>query len=208
MGLRVIGAGLGRTGTFSLKLALTRLLGAPCYHMVDVFEHPEHVPMWHAAARGEMPDWETLFTGFAAAVDWPASAFWPELSAAYPDALVILSERDPEAWWRSTQATIFADLDQIPNPEWKAMIDDVFAARFTTEIHDHDACIALFLANGARARAQIDPKRLLVWTATDGWEPLCAALGVPVPDEPYPRVNTTEEWAARHNAPPTAADNA
>jgi len=86
MTLRVVGAGLGRTGTNSLKVALEQLLGAPCYHMMEVFTHPEHIPDWHAAARGQMPDWHTLFAGYGAAVDWPAAAFWPEISAAFPGA--------------------------------------------------------------------------------------------------------------------------
>jgi hypothetical protein len=166
--------------------------------MAEVLEHPEHVADWDAAARGRMPDWDRLFTGYAAAVDWPASAFWRELSEAYPEALVVLSVRDSEDWWRSTQETIFAHLDKIPNPEWRAMIEALFTARFTPAIKDHDACVAKFESHNAEVRAEVDPSRLLVWRATDGWEPLCAALGLPVPDEPFPRVNTREEWAARN----------
>src|SRR5262245_3217336 len=101
MSLRVVGAGLGRTGTMSLKIALERLLGAPCYHMIEVFQHPEHVAFWHEAALGRMPDWDQLFAGYAAAVDWPSAAFWPELMEAYPDALVVLSVRDTQSWWQS-----------------------------------------------------------------------------------------------------------
>jgi hypothetical protein len=198
MGLRVVGAGLGRTGTYSLKLALERLLGAPCYHMAEVFQHPEHVPDWHSAAQGRMPDWDRLFAGYAAAVDWPVSAFWRELSAAYPDALVVLSVRDPESWWRSTQETIFAHLDKIPDPAWLAMVQAMMASRFTTALHDHDACVAAFERHNAEVRAAVPPDRLLEWRATDGWGPLCAALGLPVPDEPFPRANTREEWAARN----------
>ncbi len=200
MALRVVGAGLGRTGTYSLKLALERLLGAPCYHMAEVFTHPEHVPDWHAASEGRMPDWNRLLAGYAAAVDWPSSAFWPELSEAFPDALVVLSVRDPEAWWRSTQATIFSALDSVPSPEWRAMIDALFTARFTTAIKDHDACVAAFERHNAEVRAAVAPERLLEWQASQGWEPLCAALGLPVPEEPFPHVNTKEEWAARHAA--------
>ena len=74
--LRVVGAGLGRTGTLSLKVALERLLGGACYHMAELFSHPEHVPLWHAAARGSMPDWHALFRGYRAAVDWPVASFW------------------------------------------------------------------------------------------------------------------------------------
>src|SRR5579862_575672 len=101
MALRVIGAGLGRTGTFSLKLALERLLDGKCYHMMEVFENPHHVADWQSAADGNMPDWDKLFTGYVAAVDWPVSAYYYELAHAYPDALVVHSVRDPDAWWGS-----------------------------------------------------------------------------------------------------------
>src|SRR5581483_5643355 len=107
MTLRVVGAGVGRTGTHSLKLALEQLLGAPCYHMLEVFGHPEHVPSWAAAADGSLTDWDAIFTGYGAAVDWPAAAFWREISAAYPDALVLLSVRDPDSWWKSASNTIW-----------------------------------------------------------------------------------------------------
>src|SRR5688572_13224161 len=101
MTLQVVGAGLGRTATKSLKIALEHVLAAPCYHMDEVFAHPGHIPAWHAAAQGRMPDWHTLLAGYHAVVDWPAAAFWPELSKAFPDALVLLSVRDPQSWWQS-----------------------------------------------------------------------------------------------------------
>ncbi len=195
MSLRVVGAGFGRTGTHSLKIALEQLLGAPCYHMVEVFQHPEHVADWHSAATGIMPNWDKLFNGYAAAVDWPASAFWPELSEYYPDALVLLSLRDAEAWWRSTQNTIFKDGGDHGNPAWRAMLEALFEARFTSNLHDHDECVAAFNNNNNRAKKAISPDRLLVWQASDGWEPICQALGVPVPSTPFPLTNTSEDWA-------------
>ncbi len=198
MGLQVVGAGYGRTGTHSLKLGLEKLLGTPCYHMIEVFKHPEHVPAWQSAADGEMPDWDMLFEGYSAAVDWPASAYWKELSEAYPDALVLLSVRDPEAWWRSTQATIFNQIDSMPGSEWRTMVNTMFENRFTTSLHDHDICVGKFLKHNEEVRKTINPKRLLEWEASQGWEPICAALGIPVPNEPFPRTNTTEEWAARN----------
>jgi hypothetical protein len=197
MKLRVIGAGLGRTGTMSLKRALERLLGAPCYHMVEVFAHSEHVPVWHAAAQGQMPDWQELFAGYAAAVDWPAAAFWPELSAAFPEALVVLSVRDAASWWQSAHETIFSAIPNAPGPEWRAMVEDLLAARFTNAIEDREACIGAFERHNARIREVVPRPRLLEWRAADGWEPLCAALGVPVPEEPFPHTNTREDWAAR-----------
>ena len=198
MSLRVVGAGLGRTGTLSLKVALERLLGAPCYHMIEVFGHPEHVPMWLAAARGTMPDWHAMLAGYRATVDWPAAAFWPELSAAFPDAIVLLSVRDPQSWWHSASETIFDRGTIPPGTEWRAMVDALFANRFTSAIDDQAAAIAAFERHNARVRATVPAHRLVEWRATDGWAPLCTALGVPVPDEPFPRSNTREDWKARH----------
>ena len=194
--LRVIGAGLGRTGTMSLKLALERLLGAPCYHMIEVFTHPEHIASWHDAARGRMPDWSRLFDGYRAAVDWPAAAFWPELMAAFPDAVVVLSLRDPEAWWRSAYDTIFP-ASRGAGGEWRAMIDALFAARFTSALDDRAACIAAFERHNDAVRRAVPVSRLVEWRAADGWAPLCAALGVAIPDEPFPRENTREQFLAR-----------
>ena len=196
MTLKVVGAGLGRTGTLSLKVALERLLGAPCYHMAEVLAHPEHIPVWLAAARGEMPDWPEFLQGYAAAVDWPSASFWSEMSKAFPDALVVLSVRDPESWWKSSAATIFPTA-RGASDEWREMIAALFANRFTTALEDREACIAAFEHHNARVRELIAPKRLLEWRATDGWRPLCEALGVPVPDEPFPHVNTTEQFLSR-----------
>lgn len=197
MSLRVVGAGLGRTGTLSLKVALERLLGAPCYHMAEVFAHPEHIARWHAAARGQMPDWHALFAGYQAAVDWPAASFWPEIAAAFPDAIVLLSVRDPESWWRSAHDTIFPVSQAAPD-EWRAMVDALFAARFTPALDDRAACIAAFERHNADVRKAVPRSRLVEWRASDGWAPLCSALGVPVPGEPFPRVNTREEFLGRH----------
>jgi hypothetical protein len=199
MGLRVIGAGCGRTGTASLKLALERLLGAPCYHMIEVFQHPEHIPAWHDAMLGKAVDWNALLTGYAGAVDWPASACWPELMRAFPDALVLLSLRDPEAWWTSANETIFAHLDDNPMaaPGWLDMVHAMIRNRFGGDITDRQSCIAAFNAHNARVRETVPKERLLVWQAREGWAPICEALRLEIPNEPFPRVNTTEEWRAR-----------
>ena len=196
MALRVVGAGLGRTGTLSLKVALEQLLGGPCYHMAEVFAHPEHVARWHAAARGEMPDWHGLFAGYRAAVDWPAASFWPELARAFPDALVLLSLRDPESWWQSAHDTIFS-ATRGASDEWRAMMEELVAARFTGALDDRAACIAAFERHNAAVRQGVPRSRLLEWRAADGWAPICSALGVPVPSEPFPRVNTRDEFIGR-----------
>ncbi len=197
-GLRVVGAGLGRTGTMSLKLALTRLLGGPCYHMAEVVQHPPHIERWTAAARGESVDWHALFEGFVAAVDWPVAAFWEEISAAFPDATIVLSTREPESWWKSASDTIFRS-ESVKNREgpFGDMIHAMLAARFTPHIEDRAACLLAFAEANAHVRATAPRARLVEWTTKDGWAPLCRALGVPVPDEPFPHANTTDEFRAR-----------
>jgi len=198
MPLKVVGAGLGRTGTHSLKLALERLLGEPCYHMIEVFGHPEHVGMWHQAVRGDMPDWDELFAGYGAAVDWPAAAFWKEQSEAYPDAVILLSTRDSASWWRSCSNTIFevfrAADDTMPG-EWTAMVKDLFQ-KFAGDALDEQSAVAAYERHNAHVRATAPPDRLLEWQPGDGWAPLCEALGVAVPDDPFPHVNSTAEFRA------------
>jgi hypothetical protein len=199
MALKVVGAGLGRTGTHSLKVALEQLLGAPCYHMVEVFNHPEHVPMWTAALKGEPVDWDLLFTGYVATVDWPGGAVWREMSAAFPDAIVLLSSRrSADEWWTSASRTIFEFIDErdADNPEWHEMVMAMIRGRLTPEWPDEEATKAAYEAHNAAVRAEVPPEKLVDWTPQDGWEPICAALGVPVPDEPFPVTNTTAEFRA------------
>lgn len=196
--MKVVGAGLGRTGTNSLKLALERLLGEPCYHMIEVFAHPEHVAMWHQAALGDMPNWDELFSGYGAAVDWPAAAYWKPQSEAYPDALILLSTRDSEAWWKSCDNTIFQvfrSADEKMPSDWTAMVKEMFN-QFAGGQLDKATAIAAFERHNDTVRATAPPDRLLEWHPGDGWEPICRALGVDVPDEPFPHVNTTAEFRA------------
>lgn len=201
--MRIIGAGFGRTGTHSLKVALERLLGGTCHHMMEVFAHPDEVPIWTAAARGDAPDWATFLSGYTAICDWPGAACWPELAAAFPDAPVVLSHRDVDSWWRSATATIFPGVTATDAGDpWRAMVDAILARSGITDVTDEAGCKAAYLANLERARAEIPAARLVEWTAADGWEPLCAALGVAVPDEPFPLTNTTAEFQARAAANP------
>ncbi len=200
MGLRVVGVGFGRTGTNSLKVALEQLLGGRCHHMHEVFERPELTGLWMEAAAGR-PDWDAIFDGDVATVDWPAAAFWRELVEEYPDALVLLSMREsPEAWWRSARLTIFESLSiEGAPPEIQAWMDTV---RGLIESHgvdpdDEAASVAAYVRHIADVRAAVPADRLVEWTTGDGWEPLCRALGLPVPDEPFPHVNTTAEFRDR-----------
>jgi hypothetical protein len=205
--MRVIGAGLGRTGTHSLKFALERLLGAPCYHMVEVFEHLDHVPTWHAAIRGESVDWQPVLGGYVATVDYPGAAVWRELTAAYPEALVLLStRRDAATWLKSARATIMVSgpenkLEDDPAmPGAAAMLRDMLAA-FDPNWRDDAAALAAYDRHNAAVRQEVPPDRLIDWQPGDGWAPLCRALGVDVPEEDFPHTNTTEEFVGRRSAP-------
>jgi len=207
-GLRVVGAGLGRTGTHSLMLALEQLVGGRCYHMAEVMERPDDVPVWHAAIGGEQPDWRTFLAEYQATVDWPACAFWRELAAANPGAVVLLSVRESaETWWKSFEATIAAGLAKpVPadQPDWavrRKMVVAMLTETFTPDWREREAAIAAYEAHNATVRATVPPERLVEWQPADGWEPLCSALNVPVPAEPFPRSNSTEEFRASQHAP-------
>jgi hypothetical protein len=195
MPLKVIGAGLGRTGTVSLKLALEQLGVGRCYHMTELLAHPEHLPQWQRAIDGQ-PDWSALFAGYGATVDYPACIYWRELADLYPQAKVILTERDPDEWFASTQATIFSAVLR----ERGAGSPIAFVLKKLDALHGNlDDRAAMVDSFRRHSRAVIDGiarQRLLVYQVEQGWEPLCEFLGVPVPDTPFPRANTRAEFQA------------
>ncbi|WP_300392316.1 sulfotransferase family protein [Henriciella sp.] len=198
MSLTVMSAGFGRTGTMSLKLALEQLGFGPCHHMIEVIHNGEtQVPLWNAALAGK-PDYAAIYDGYHSAVDWPTAAFWEETAAAYPDAKIILSTRSPESWYASISETILATVwkpETWPPQavEWFNMVTKVLERSFG-DARDKDALIKAFEAHEASVKAAFPDDRLLVHSAKDGWEPLCAHLGVPVPDGPYPRTNNRDEF--------------
>ena len=208
MPLEVIGAGLGRTGTLSLKIALEQLGFAGCYHMTEVFAHPEHVPLWDAAGRGDPVDWDALFRGYRATVDWPGCNFYRALMGWYPDAKVILTVRDPERWYESARRTIYSVREAFPR--WSrpflprmgrimGMVDRlIWDGFFRGRFEDRDHALVVFHRHTEEVRRSVPPDRLLVYEVREGWGPLCAFLGVPVPEgKPFPHVNDTEEFRAR-----------
>ncbi len=197
MALDVIGVGLGRTGTLSLKVALEILGFKPCYHMVEVWANPPCIGEWLQAADGK-PSWDKLFAGFRATVDYPGCHFWRELTAAYPRAKVLLTVRDPASWFESTQATIFSPMmrnrvGESPSGEFlKKTVWNPFGNR----IDDRDHMIAAFERHTAEVTRAIPRERLLVLDVKQGWKPLCDFLGVPAPSRPFPKLNSREELGA------------
>jgi uncharacterized protein YndB with AHSA1/START domain len=203
MALRVVGAGVGRTGTNSLKIALEALLDGPCHHMFEIVANPEQIPGWTDAIDGQDVDWQHLLDGYVAQVDWPGASFWPELTAANPAALVILSVRDADAWYESASNTIFQVFDKLP-PEmapWFESVRGLMEARFCAELDNAPAMKAAFERHNDAVREAVPAERLLEWTPTDGWEPLCERLDVPVPDQPFPLTNQTSVWRENFGMP-------
>jgi len=198
MALRVVGAGLPRTGTLSLKFALEQLLGGRCYHMEEVFRHLEDVPVWRAALRGDEPNWSAFPPDSVAAVDWPASAFWRQVAGANPGAVIVLSTRaSARTWWESADETILdvARKDSLPeHGDWLALFHELLEREIGTDWDDAAAAQAFYEHHNAGVRAAAPAGRLVEWRADDGWAPLCDALGLPVPEKPFPHVNTREEW--------------
>ena len=202
--MQLIGTGIGRTGTYSLKLAINQLGLGPCHHMEEVLHNmPLQVPLWAAALNGAA-DWQSIYDGYPSAVDWPTAGFFGELYAAYPSAKFVLTLRSPESWADSFGGTIYqllAGREQAP-PEmrdWLKMSAGVIAKTGFPDGLDRDGLIAAFVAHNDAVRATIPAGQLLEFEVRQGWGPLCEFLGVPVPDESFPRTNHREEFWDRVN---------
>ncbi len=194
MALRVIGAGLGRTGTASLKVALEQLGIGRCYHMGEVLADPSRIDHWLDAANGS-PDWDTTFDGYSAAVDYPACTFWRELADLYPEGKVILTVRDANSWFESTNATIMAPRFNAyiePSP-FGELVRRTIWNTLDGRMGDREFMVSYFERRNEEIRAALPAERLLVYEVAQGWGPLCEFLDVPAPDTPFPRINTREE---------------
>jgi hypothetical protein len=213
MALEIIGPGFGRTGTASLKQALEMLGFGPCHHMDEARAHPEQAPYWTALAEGRPVDWDALFAGYRSQIDWPGAHAWRALAAHFPAAKVLLSVRPEESWWRSYADTIGLAMSRtFPEdvPPYRLALRRAMQRLISEETFggmplDRDVVLAAYRRRIAEVRAEIPAGRLLVYDVTEGWAPLCRFLGVAVPDEPFPRVNSTDEfWAKLPGMRPTA----
>ncbi len=212
----VLGVGFGRTGTTSLKAALERLGFGPCYHMLTVLAEPRRLGHWSAGLESGEPDWARAFAGFRSSLDWPAMTWWREMVDAHPSAKVILTVRDPWRWYDSVARTVLWTLRRPPGlagavaerllgatnwwygallPVMRAMILDRSLAGLAG---DPGGMVELFGRHTEEVRAYVPAERLLIFDVSQGWEPLCAFLGVEVPDEPFPHLNDAEEFRRRH----------
>ena len=195
MALKVIGAGLGRTATFSMKFALEHLGLGPCYHMAEVMAGARrNVPLWLEVIRGK-PDWGAIFDGFKSTTDYPACTYWRELATLYPKAKVILTVRDPDSWFDSVSETIFSEQMQGPleGTPLEALMNGTVFAPFGGRMKDRAFMTDWFVRRNQQVIDGLPSERLLVFSPKQGWQPLCTFLGVPVPDAPFPRVNSRDE---------------
>ncbi|GIG91308.1 sulfotransferase family protein [Plantactinospora endophytica] len=212
--LRVIGVGFGRTGTRSTKEALELLGFGPCHHMAELFAHPETIREWLRAAQGGPVDWSTLLAGYRSTVDWPSVYFWRDLIEVYPNARVLLTVRDPQRWYDSVSSTIYqgrsVDPEAAPaglrqayeaRPELldqprltEALIwQGTFGGRFA----DREHALRVYADHVAEVRATVPTDRLLEFDVAQGWQPLCDFLGVDLPAEPFPLLNTSAAFRER-----------
>ena len=192
MGLSVIGAGFGRTGTASMKTALELLGLGPCHHMKEV-KNSGQTNYWLAATKGQELEWNQVFEGYSSCVDWPAAFFWRELSEYYPDAKILLTVRDAESWYSSMQNTIFNVLKAKPE-SFPVAVKLIGEKLFVERFDDKDFVLDLYEQNIRDVQAAFSSDRLLTYELGSGWEPLCQFLGKPIPDTEFPRSNSTHEF--------------
>lgn len=200
MTLKIIGAGFGRTGTYSLKTALEMLGFGPCHHMSEVIDSKEQTRLWSDVAAGR-PDYAAIFAGYRSAVDFPVAAYWQEVLATMPEAKVILSVRDPQDWYGSFSQTILPlilDKASWPNERraWFGMLEEVIVGKALQGRTDREGILSAYRENAEAVKALVKEGRALEFRPTDGWAPLCAFLGVDAPDDPYPRTNARAEFFA------------
>ena len=211
MTLKIIGSGFGRTGTMSTKMALEMMGFGPCHHMVEVMGNPDQPAFWSDFVAGEDVDWTAVFADYTSQVDFPGAAVWPRLVAAFPDAKVLHTERPEGEWWASYSKTIgkfWGHFRTLPIPphliEMFGTMDVLLRERVFGGL-DRDACIATYRRNNAEVRATVPAGKLLVFTPSDGWEPLCRFLDVPVPHSDFPRSNARDEFWAMFGGEPADA---
>ncbi|MFF5219138.1 sulfotransferase family protein [Micromonospora sp. NPDC000442] len=192
--MRLIGAGWGRTGTTSLAAALDRLGVGPCLQMQEMWAHPDLADVWNEHHDGAPVDWRSVLKGWRSTVDWPGCWQWQDFARIWPDAPILLSVRPSDEWYDSVRASIHAWTapgKDIGPPPVTALLNRVWEEDFGGWecVLDRGHAIACYERHNQSVRASCPPERLVEWTVIDGWRPLCRALNLAVPDEPFPHLN-------------------
>lgn len=201
--LAVIGAGFGRTGTLSMRAALGILDLGPVHHMFELIKTPARSPRWLDALE-DSNILRELLADYRSAVDWPSCHFWRELMALYPEAKVILTVREPQGWYKSIHGTIYRLLTSksadMSSQQLVMARRIVMEETFNSRLGEEDYAIEVFEKHNAEVQATVPSERLLVFDVREGWQPLCDFLGLPVPDQPFPKTNSSEELMANFRA--------
>ncbi|MEM7111911.1 MAG: sulfotransferase family protein [Chloroflexota bacterium] len=199
--LKLIGVGFGRTGTTSLKAALDILGMTPCHHMIELFNNEPLIQKWYDVAFNGYRDWDTVFEGYQATVDWPSTTYWRELADYYPQAKLLLTVRDTENWYKSMTKTLLPVMHRPIEETGSGRLHSLMARKLILNdtfngaaLSDPEATMGVFEQHNADVEAAFGADRLLVWRVKDGWKPLCDFLELPVPDSPFPRLNTTSQF--------------
>lgn len=201
MDLQVVGVGFPRTGTTSLKAALGRLLGGPCYHMVEMRQSADDGQLWDLALDGDTAALDQVLAGYVATTDWPASLFWRELMDQNRNALVLLSHRGrAETWWKSADNTVWA---AMRNPDNDEQFNNFHAkmrakAGLGDDWDEPTAMMRHYNSLIAEVVATVPSERLLMWQPSDGWDSICAALGIDAPSEDFFHLNESNDFRTRH----------
>lgn len=197
MALSIIGAGVGRTGTASLKVALEMLGTGQSYHMSDVLQDPERVKTWIEVANGNA-DWDKIFEGFGSSVDYPGCTFWKALADYYPEAKIILTVRDPVRWFESIDETIMSQMlvEGTKGSPFGELMQRIVWGTVDNRMQEKDFMVSYFENRNKEIIESVPAERLLVFKVKEGWGPLCEFLSLPVPDEDFPHINSREETRA------------
>ncbi|KAJ6625992.1 P-loop containing nucleoside triphosphate hydrolase protein [Mycena sp. CBHHK59/15] len=210
--MQVLSLGFSRTGTASMRIALEELGYSETNHGFIVWTNLCEMEMWTEAIRAKYfgegkpygrEEWDQLLGHCQAVTDVPHILFAEELIAAYPDAKVILTKRDPNSWWRSYQATIepslhskFGVMNAWLEPQTAGKVRDfwrlVFLAMFKTDNVTEEVAKARYVAYYEEVEAMVPKERLLDYKVGEGWETLCSFLGKDIPAIGFPKVNDAQ----------------
>ena len=213
MSIKIIGAGLPRTGTTTLKRCLETLVHDKVYHMKELLVNPERLHLWKTLDKTGDTDWDTLYNGYDATVDFPGYPWYKEHMKRYPDAKVILTVRDFEGWHKSVFNTVWKAGPQTPLEKIKMMGKLLASSRarnvvkcikFFKKIFFADELKGKFMDKAfakkfwedhiAEVKAYVPQEKLLVYDVRDGWGPICKFLGVEEPADPLPHLNKKENF--------------
>ncbi|CAO3629773.1 unnamed protein product [Mucor hiemalis] len=203
--IKVIGASLGRCGTDSMRVALD-MLGYKTHHGTCFLQDPNLSikKFYEAALDQEHADWDYVYEGFDAAVDWMGSTCYKSLLSKYLDAKVLLTVRSADSWYKSVGNTMmkanveFATIDPENPIYYFYQLTRIVAldgyAFDPKKFADEEYVKKLFNAHIEEVKRVVPADQLLVLELGEGWDRLCHFLGKEVPDVPYPSVNSTAEF--------------